>query len=193
MKIFFFGGCFDPPHRGHYEIIRKCSKQCDQLLLIPTLYSPLKNKTTSTAPHDILQMLELLIQNIDHPIKIDKYDFSRSGPSYTVNTICYIKKRYPDSSISMVIGADQLMQFQKWKEYNKIINSVHIIGFNRANNDFTPPTGMNILWFGNFNLDISSVGIRKDIAAGELKENVLTTLVKNYIFENNLYGVNRGH
>ena len=187
MKIIFFGGCFDPPHRGHYEIIRKCLKQCDQLLLMPTLYAPLKNKITSTAPHDILQMLELLIQNIDHPIEIDKYDFSQSGPSYTVNTICYIKKRYPDSSISMVIGADQLTQFHKWKEHNEIINSIHIIGFNRANNDFTPSPGMNILWFGDFNLNISSVEIRKDIASDELKENVLTTSVKNYIFENNLY------
>jgi nicotinic acid mononucleotide adenylyltransferase len=79
------------------------------------------------------------------------------------------------------------MKFQQWKEYNEIISSVHIIGFNRANCDFTPLPGMNVTWIENFNMDISSVEIRKGITTGKLKENVLTSLVKNYIFENNLY------
>ena len=186
--MIFFGGSFDPPHRGHYEIINRCSKQCDRFIIIPTLNSPLKNKTSSLAPHHILQMLELLIQDIDPTIEIDKYDFSLSGPSHTVNTISHIQQKYPESSISMVVGADQLMKFQQWKEYNEIINTVHIIGFNRANCDFTPLPNMNIKWIEDFNMDISSVGIRKDIAVGEPKENVLTPSVKNYIFENNLYG-----
>ena len=155
---------------------------------MPTLNSPLKKTTSSTAPHHILHMLELLIQDIDCAIEIDQYDFSRPGSSYTVNTIRHIQQKYPESSISMVVGADQLMKFQQWKEYNEIINTVHIIGFNRANCDFIPLPGMNLSWIEDFNMDISSLEIRKDIAAGELKENVLTSSVKNYIFENNLYG-----
>ena len=47
---------------------------------------------------------------------------------------------------------------------------------------------MNIQWIEGFTMDISSARIRKDIATGELKENVLSSSVKNYIFENNLYG-----
>ena len=154
---------------------------------MPTLNSPLKNRTSATAPHHILQMLELLIQDIDCAIEIDKYDFSRPGPSYTVDTVRYFQKKYSEYSISMVVGADQLMKFQQWKEYNEIINTVHIIGFNRANCDFTPLPGMNIQWIEGFTMDISSARIRKDIATGELKENVLSSSVKNYIFENNLY------
>ena len=156
-------------------------------MIMPTLNSPLKNKTSSIAPHHILQMLELLIQDIDSTIEIDEYDFSRLGPSHTVNTILHIQQKYPESSISMVVGADQLMKFQQWKEYNEILNSVHIIGFKRANYDFTPLPGMNITWIKDFNMDISSVEIRKDIATGELNKNVLNPSVKNYIFENGLY------
>ena len=188
MKLIFFGGCFDPPHKGHYEIIRKCANKCHQFIVMPTLNSPLKDKTSATAPHHILQMLELLIQDIGCAIEIDKFDFSRPGPSYTVDTVRYLQKKYSEYSIAMIVGADQLMKFQQWKEYNEIINTVHIIGFNRANCDFTPLPKMNIKWIEDFNMDISSVGIRKDIAVGEPKENVLTPSVKNYIFENNLYG-----
>ena len=154
---------------------------------MPTLNSPLKSNTSSIAPHHILQMLELLIQSIDSTIEIDEHDFSQTGPSYTVDTIHYLKQKYPESSISMVIGADQLMKFQQWKNYNEIINSVHIIGFNRGACDIKPLLGMHLTWIEDFNMDISSAEIRKYIAAGELKENILTPSVKNYIFENNLY------
>ena len=152
MKLIFFGGCFDPPHKGHYEIIRKCVNKCHKFIVMPTLNSPLKNRTSATAPHHILQMLELLIQDIESTIEIDEYDFSHPEQSHTVNTIRHIQQKYPESSISMVVGADQLMKFQQWKEYNNIINSIHIIGFNRANCDFTPPPGMNITWIKGFNI-----------------------------------------
>ena len=154
---------------------------------MPTLNSPLKNKISLLAPQHILQMLGLLIQDIDSTIEIDEYDFYRSGSSYSVETIRYLQQKYPESSISMIVGSYKLMKFQQWKEYNKILDSVHIIGFNRANYDFTPIPGMNITWIEDFNMDISSVEIRKDIATGELKEHVLTSSVKKYIFENNLY------
>ena len=157
-------------------------------MIIPTLNSPLKNKTSSIAPHHILQMLELLIQDIDSTIEIDEYDFSHPGQSHTVDTIRHIQQKYPESSISMIIGADQLMKFQQWKEYIKIINSVHIIGFNRANCDYTPLPGMNLTWIKDFNVDISSTEIRKKIAKGKHIGNVLTQSVQDYIQENNLYG-----
>ena len=188
MKLIFFGGSFDPPHRGHYEIIKRCSKKCDRFLIMPTLNSPLKNKTSFLASHHILQMLELLIQDINSTIEIDEYDFSCSGPSHTVYTIRHIQQKYPEASISMIVGADQLMNFQHWKEYDKIIDSIHIIGFNRANSDFTPISGMNITWLEDFNVNISSTKIREKIENGKLKGNELTPSVYDYIQENNLYG-----
>ena len=187
MKLIFFGGSFDPPHKGHYEIIRKCSKQCHRFIIIPTLNSPLKSKTSSITPYHILQMLELLIQNINSTIEIDEYDFSCSGPSHTVYTIRHIQQKYPEASISMIVGADQLMKFQHWKEYNKIINSVHIIGFNRANCDFIPTSGMNITWIKDFNVDISSTEIREKIAKGKHIGNELIPHVQDYNQVNNLY------
>ena len=154
---------------------------------MPTLNSPLKNNTSFTEPKHILQMLALLIQDINSTIQIDKYDFSQSSPSYTVNTIRNLQERYPKSSISMIIGADQLVNFHHWKDYNEIINSVNIIVFNRGDYDFTPLPGMNITWIDDFNMNISSKEIRNDIVKGELKTTALTSSVKKYIIENKLY------
>ena len=121
MKLIFFGGSFDPPHRGHYEIIKYCITQCDQLILMPTVNSPLKNKTFSTEPHHILQMLALLIQIIDNHIKIDDWEIFQKRPSYTYKTIRYLKQKYSESSISMVIGSDQLSSFVDWNDRRSCI------------------------------------------------------------------------
>ena len=88
----------------------------------------------------------------------------------------------------MVIGADQLIKFKLWKRYKSIINSVHIIGFNRKKYEFTPLDGMNFKWAQNFNVDISSKEIREKISNGEAIGNRLTYPILNYIEENNLYG-----
>jgi len=188
VKLIFFGGSFDPPHKGHVEIIRKCVNRCNHFILIPTLHSPLKTLASSTDPYHILKMLNLIIHNIDQSILIDEYDLVRSGPSYTIDTVQYLQDKYINSSISMVMGADQLMKFDMWKDYLNIINSVHIIGFNRKDCNFIPFPDMNFTWIEDFKMDISSDKIRRDIASGILNENDLIPSVKDYIIKNKLYG-----
>ena len=188
MNLIFFGGSFDPPHRGHFEIIQYCVSKCDQLVLIPTNHSPLKNQPPAAEPHHRVEMLKLLTQDFDFPIQIDDWELTQSGFNYSYQTIRYLQEKYPEHSISMVIGADQLIKFQQWKNHEGIKNSIHIIGFNRANYDYTPLPEMNITWIEDFNVDISSAKIRAIIAKGKLVGNELTNLVKDYIQINNLYG-----
>ena len=94
MKLFFFGGCFDPPHKGHFEIIHRCLSICDQFILMPTVYSPLKIIESRTDSFHILQMLKLIIKDLERDIEIDTYDLACSGPSYTVDTVRYLQKKY---------------------------------------------------------------------------------------------------
>ena len=188
MKLIFFGGSFDPPHKGHYEIIRYCYKKCDQLVLMPSALSPLKNQPPIVEPHQRSKMLELLTLDFDFSIQIDNWELTQSGPNYTYQTIRYLQKQYPEYSISMVIGADQLIKFQQWKKYKEILSFVHILGFNRAQCDYTPLPGMDLTWIEDFNVDISSTEIRENIARGKHIGNELIQSVQDYIQKNNLYG-----
>ena len=188
MNLIFIGGSFDPPHRGHYEIIRYCCEKCDQLVLIPSTLSPLKHYPPVAEPNNRLKMLELLTQDFDFSIKIDDWELAQSGPNYTYQTIQYLQEQYPEYSISMVIGADQLVKFQQWKKYKEIMSSIHIIGFNRLYCDYTPLSGMNFTWIEDFNVDISSTEIREKIAKGQNIGDELSEPIQAYIQENNLYG-----
>ena len=190
MNIFFFGGSFDPPHRGHLSIIHYCCKYCDKLLLIPTAYSPLKNLFPIVDGNHRIQMLELLIQDINFSIEINDWELIQPVPSYTYQTIRYLKANYPGSTLSMVIGADQLMNFHKWNNFKTIMNTVNILCFNRDNFVFTPSVEMKLTWLEEFRVDISSTEIRKKIEKGELSDNELTPSVLQYIQRNTLYGYN---
>ncbi len=155
---------------------------------MPSAHSPFKkNPPIAQAKHRI-KMLEILTHELNYPIQIDDWEINQSCPNYTYFTIQHVQKEHPNSSISLVVGADQLEQFQKWKNYQKILDSVHIIGFNRDNYNAVPVEGMNLTWIKDFKMDISSTEIREKIAKGKHIGNVLTQSVQDYIQENNLYG-----
>ena len=63
MKIFFFGGTFDPPHKAHKLMYKHCLGLCDKFIFFPCKQSPLKNEPFSSDV-DRLKMLELLIDSI---------------------------------------------------------------------------------------------------------------------------------
>ena len=188
MKLILFGGSFDPPHLGHLKIIENCCGECDKLILMPSAHSPLKKNPPIAESKHRIKMLELLTQKLKYPIQIDDWEINQSSPNYTYLTVQHLQNEYPNSSISLVIGADQLQQFQKWKNYQEILDSVQIIGFNRKKYNVTPLIDMNLTWIKDFEMDISSTEIRREIASGVQKGRALPQPVWDYIQENNLYG-----
>ena len=187
MKLIFFGGCFDPPHLGHYKIIEKYYKQCDKLLVIPTLNSPLKDKCTFTTSNQILVMLELLIESFGTGVEIDTFDLYRSGPTYTIDTIRYLYKNYKDFEISMILGQDQLIDIVNWKDYKMIIKLVDVIGLKRPGYVQKKISGLNISLEKKINLNISSKQIRSDIHLNNINNSFLIDSIRGYIIKNNLY------
>jgi len=187
VKLFFFGGNFNPPHKGHTEIIRQSIIKCDKFIIFPTIFSPLKNKNSNIDPQHILNMLQLIVNDIDPSIQIDRFDLDRIGPTYTIDTIKYLIGKFPKYSISMVIGGDQLLKLNQWKDYDKIINLVKIISFKRDQQNHSNVSDLNISYINNYNYYISSTKIREDMHQGIYNDEHINRAVKNYIIKNQLY------
>ena len=62
MKIFFYGGTFDPPHIGHYNIVKHCLNLCEKFIIIPVKQSPLKIVKPEVSDNHRLQMLKILFK-----------------------------------------------------------------------------------------------------------------------------------
>ena len=189
MSIFFFGGSFDPPHIGHLQIIEACFKKFDvkKFILIPTKQSPLKHEIPIAASFHRIQMLKLLINNLKQNIIIDDFEITGATPSYTYETIKHLKAIYPNCHLSMIIGEDQLICFNKWRNYRKINEAVKIIVFNRLENNNKSIEDKGILRVSDFHVDISSTSIRNIFSIGHSPINELTTSVHDYIVNNKLY------
>ena len=188
MKLVLFGGSFDPPHKGHLEMIKESSINSDKLILMPSFKSPLKIKYNASPEKHRINMLKLLINDLKDTIEIDSWEINRKQQSFTYLTIKYLKDKYPNASLSIIIGSDQLRQFNKWKNYKYIIENVHIICFQRDYHKLYSYENMSITWIDDFNVEISSSTVRKKIKNQDDVIFELTPTILKYIKENKLYG-----
>ena len=187
MKLYIFGGSFDPPHLGHPEIALKCLSHCDKFIFIPAKHAPQKAHIPYGTPTNRVQMLQEMIYD-KSKIEIEHYELNSDKPNYSIYTIKYLKLKYPDAEITMVIGADQMTKFHTWYKWEEILKEVRILCFNRNNIKVDLSNYSNVKFIEDFNMDIASDKIRESYAFGE--ENglgYLHPMVITYIKKTGLY------
>ena len=165
MKIAFFGGSFDPPHKGHKKIINKSLEIFDKVLIIPNSKSVDKKKMLIESSNHRFNMLNLMFDNSN--VEIVDYEIKSKLPNYTYYTLKFLMNKYKKDNISMIIGQDQLLNLTNWYNYEYIIQNISIICFRRnfKNSNFQK----NIykvakINFIDFECDISSTDIRMQLS-----------------------------
>ena len=138
MRIAFFGGSFDPPHRGHLAIARAARERLrlDRVLLAPVGLQPLKRDILPAGFTDRLAMLRLLMA--DEPgVEVSAIDAPRDDglPNYSFDTVTRLREQMglaappdqpptdqppPDDAESvnielfMLLGADSFLTMRQW-------------------------------------------------------------------------------
>lgn len=195
-RIGIFGGSFDPVHLGHKRLAEFAvnSLGLDKLLIIPASCSPFKTGTSSSAEH---RMNMCRLQFNEDVFEVSDIELLRGGKSYTIDTVNAVKQLYPDGTLFLIIGSDQLMQFHKWYCFDKIMEKAVICAVARAEEDdisaMEKYTDENLRQHGEckileFNpLQISSTEIRQLIKNGENTDWVLSREVYEYAKREGLY------
>lgn len=132
MNIGVFGGSFDPIHYGHLLLAEQCIELAglDRVLLIPASQSPLKNRRPVASDRHRMEMLQLAIA--DHPkLEWSRLEIDRGEISYTVDTLRQLKQAYPDDTLHLMMGADSLRDFDRWKEPGEILALSTLLIINR--------------------------------------------------------------
>jgi len=185
MKLAFFGGTFNPPHKGHEMMINHCYDLFDQLLIIPNRVSPEKLNNPPVSEFHRFNMLNILIGNKN--IKIDTFELDSSKDSYTYYTLEYLIQNYTFSDLYMIIGEDQLSNLFNWYKIDSILKRVEILCFKRENISKRNDKLQNIQYV-QFNCLLSSSKIREMIKNNiPLKKETINQEVHKYIEDNNLY------
>ena len=192
MKIAILGGTFDPPHLGHLiladTVIRELNY--DKVLFIPSKIPPHKNISGEVSNEDRLNMLKLSIED-DKRFSFDDYELKSEGISYSIKTLNYLYENYDiDGKIALIIGADLIKDFHKWKEPEKISELANIVAVNREESDNLDKENIekyNIKIIIAPRIDISSTLIRERIKKNKAFRYFLNDKVYNYIISNKLY------
>ncbi|MDF9795527.1 nicotinate-nucleotide adenylyltransferase [Catalinimonas alkaloidigena] len=136
MKVGLFFGSFNPIHIGHLIIANTIRgyADLDQVWFVVSPQNPFKSAKSLLSDVDRLRMVELAIED-NFELRVSNVEFSMPKPSYTVDTLAYLKDRYPQHHFSLVLGSDNLKHFHKWKNYQEILNHYGMIVYPRPNTD----------------------------------------------------------
>ncbi|HZK82664.1 MAG TPA: nicotinate (nicotinamide) nucleotide adenylyltransferase [Humisphaera sp.] len=128
MRKLILGGSFNPIHHGHLACSRAVAEAMgfDRITLIPTAQSPHKPESASMADsaHRIA-MLRVAIAG-DASFEVDELELSRTGPSYTIDTVGELAAR-GESPIHWLIGADMLIYLPRWHRIDELLTQVNFI------------------------------------------------------------------
>jgi nicotinate-nucleotide adenylyltransferase len=203
--IVVFGGSFDPPHIAHLRlpIEAMVSINADAVTYIPAARQPLKADRLATSAEHRLAMLQLALADQPHGhILTDELDRASDGrPSYTVDTLEALSQKLgSDVRLRLLIGADQLRQFDRWHQWQRIIELAEPLVMLRPPDtsdtllDAMPQSFDCQLWRQRIvalpALDVSSTMIRNQVAAGESIAGLVCPAVEQYILEHGLYRPN---
>jgi nicotinate-nucleotide adenylyltransferase len=71
-------------------------------------------------------MVQLAVKNYPK-MRASNIEFSLPKPSYTIDTLTYLKEKYPDYSFALIMGEDNLESLPKWKNSEKLIQTIKLL------------------------------------------------------------------
>jgi len=157
---------------------------CDikELWFVITPQNPVKKSSTLLNDRDRQHLVQLAIE--DYPkFRVSDIEFYLPKPNYTVNTLTYLKEKYPNRKFSILIGGDNLETFHKWKNYRKILDNHKIYVYKRPGCEVKEYENSDITIVDAPQMEISSSFIRKSIKKNKDVRFFLPPKVYDYILK----------
>jgi nicotinate-nucleotide adenylyltransferase len=188
MKIALFFGSFNPIHIGHLIIANYIAEtqNVDKVWLVVSPHNPLKEKSSLLNEYDRLYLVNLAIDG-NQKLEASNIEFFLPKPSYTIDTLTYLKEKFPQHEFSLIMGGDNLASISKWKNYELILKNHLIYLYNRPGHTVTENKMSHIKVLNVPHLEISSSFIRESIANGISMKYFLPDAVEKYITEMNIF------
>jgi nicotinate-nucleotide adenylyltransferase len=165
-KIGIYSGSFNPIHIGHLALANYlCEYEVfDEIWFVVSPVNPWK-VDEELLPDDLrYHLVQLSIEGYTR-FKASDFEFHLPKPSYTINTLDTLQITYSDYQFALIIGADNLVRFFEWKDWQRILDNFEVYVFPRPNFpiDKSLKIAQNVHILNTPLLDISSTFIRNAI------------------------------
>ncbi len=162
----------------------------DELWIVVSPQNPFKEKKTLLNDHNRLDMVELAVKNYPK-MRASNIEFSLPKPSYTIDTLTYLKEKHPNYSFALIMGEDNLEGLKKWKNSERIINDYQIIVypryFDKKNEEAEYLQHENIKLINAPIIELSATEIRKMIKENKNVRPMLPPEVFEYLDGSSFY------
>ncbi|MBO7220410.1 MAG: nicotinate (nicotinamide) nucleotide adenylyltransferase [Alistipes sp.] len=191
-SVALYFGSFNPIHKGHIALAEWVVEQglCDELIFIVSPQNPLKEQGDLAPEFTRYEMCEMACQASRYPdrIKVSAVEFVLEKPSYTINTLRYLREQFgSEMQFSILLGADNIECFDKWREYEEILRDYPLLVYPREGYS-VKKFADKITFLANAPLfDYAATDIRKEIAEGKNFTDKVCSAVAKYIIQNELY------
>ena len=137
-RIGIFGGSFDPPHAGHATVARDLVERLrlDRLLVVPAAEPPHRSVVLPAPTR--FELTRRLFEGIPG-IEVDPLEIHRPGPSFTVDTLEELARRFPHDRLILTMGADQFAALDGWKDPERLRELATIAVMPRGGRDPVSP------------------------------------------------------
>jgi nicotinate-nucleotide adenylyltransferase len=212
-RVGIFGGTFNPIHYGHLNSIENvlALARLDEIWVVPNRQNPLKELIAGPTAENRLQIVRLALSTLDeNKFKVRDDEILREGPSYTVDTLEKLTKEYPDTEFVLILGSDQLVDFDRWKNYKHILEITSLIVTSRPgstlpqtknelpkwlsaqtkayrSNHIVLKTAREVQFIQLPDIEVSATEIRRKIRRNENVSNLLPSTVADYLIRNKIY------
>lgn len=193
--IALFFGSFNPIHVGHLAIANQIAllKNCNECWLVISPQNPFKDKKSLLGDIHRLRMVQEAVE--DNPLlKASNIEFDLPQPSYTIDTLTFLKEKYPNYNFSLVMGEDNIKSFHKWKNYEIILRDYKILVYPRVNVNADKKANPAIINHPNVSfikdmpiMNISASFIRNSIKNNHSIKYLVTEPVLKYLEEMKFY------
>ncbi|HKK41699.1 MAG TPA: nicotinate (nicotinamide) nucleotide adenylyltransferase [Bacteroidales bacterium] len=194
-RVGLYFGSFNPVHIGHLAIAGYMTEftDLDQVWFIVSPHNPLKKKETLLADRHRLYMTQLAIGDNDR-LKASDIEFMMPIPSYTIDTLAYLEEKYPSHLFCLVMGEDNLLTLNKWKNAENLVRKYPVYVYPRITRtkNVTPELELllkeaDIRMTKAPTMQISGTFIRKGISEGKNMSYFLAPEVWKYIADMHFY------
>ena len=188
MKIGLFFGSFNPMHIGH-KIIASYMEEftnLEKVCFVVSPQNPLKKKQNLLDQYHRLMIIRMELE--DNPkLEVSDIEFGMPQPSYTIDTLVRLKEEHPENEYALIMGADNLQNFHKWKNYEQILADYSVYVSPRPGIEISGKHENIHIVKGVPQMEISASFIRKSIKQGKDISYLMSEKAWNYIDEMNFY------
>lgn len=189
MEVGLFFGSFNPIHTGHLIVANlvKETTSVKEVWFVVSPQNPFKKNKNLLHEFDRLDLVKAAI-NEDYGFRVSDVEFNMPKPSYTVDTLAYLKEKYPENKFKLIIGEDNLSSFPKWKNHQEILNQFGLLVYPRPNSNKSElATIEKVEWVDAPKMDISATLIRNLVKEKKSIKYLVPEAVENQIISKGFF------